>query len=429
MPDERFDWLCETYKPKSKIPANLTIFDIAGLTKGASTGAGLGNAFLSHIRAVDALFQVVRCFDDAEIIHVEGDVDPCRDLQIINDELLFKDTEWVEKYLEGAKKNAKVNGAALDKKRREEEVVTTEKVLAVLKAGKSVRKQQWNPKEVESINTMQLLSAKPVIYLVNLSEKDYIRQKNKHLPKIKAWVDVHAKGDLIIPFSVCFEERLTQLGDEAAALEECKKLGTRSMLPKIITTGYTSLNLIYYFTAGPDEVRAWTIQRGTKAPAAAGVIHSDFEKTFILGEITPFADLKENGSEAAAKAAGKMRSQGKEYVMNDGDLVFWKCKFAACLLFQALIVQVERRVDWILHVWRPGVRMLLSVAVAQYWNSRAIDTRPAVNRMCFFPCLVLCLPFCLNLYHKTRLVYTIVCIACFLSLAYCLAAPSHESSP
>ena len=329
VPDERFDWLCEMYKPKSKIPANLTIFDIAGLTKGASTGAGLGNAFLSHIRAVDALFQVVRCFDDAEIIHVEGDVDPCRDLQIINDELIFKDTEWVEKYLEGAKKNAKVNGPALDKKKREEEVITTEKVLAVLKAGTSVRKTHWSPKEVESINTMQLLSAKPVIYLVNLSEKDYIRQKNKHLSKIKAWVDEHAKGDLIIPFSVCFEERLTQLADDAAAAEECKKLGTRSMLPKIITTGYTSLNLIYYFTAGPDEVRAWTIQKGTKAPAAAGVIHTDFEKTFILGEITPFADLKENGSEAAAKAAGKTRSQGKEYVMNDGDLVYWKCK---CIL-------------------------------------------------------------------------------------------------
>jgi obg-like ATPase 1 len=313
------------YKPKSKIPANLTIFDIAGLTKGASTGAGLGNAFLSHIRAVDALFQVVRCFDDAEIIHVEGDVDPVRDLQIIHEELVAKDTEWVEKYLENAKKQARVNGPALDKKKREEEVATTEKVLAILKDGKGVRKSAWTPKEVESINNMQLLTAKPVIYLVNLSEKDYIRQKNKHLAKIKAWVDEHAKGDLIIPFSVCFEERLTQMQDEAAAAEECKKLGTKSMLPKIITTGYQALNLIYYFTAGPDEVRAWTIQKGIKAPAAAGVIHTDFEKTFILGEVTPFADLKEYGSEAAAKAAGKQRSQGKEYVMNDGDLVYWKC--------------------------------------------------------------------------------------------------------
>ncbi|ORY81355.1 P-loop containing nucleoside triphosphate hydrolase protein [Protomyces lactucae-debilis] len=325
VPDERFDWLCELYKPKSKIPANLTIFDIAGLTKGASTGAGLGNAFLSHIRAVDALFQVVRCFDDAEIIHVEGDVDPVRDLQIIHEELVFKDTEWVEKYLENAKKQARVNGPALDKKKREEEVATTEKVLGVLKEGKGVRKSSWSPKEVESINNMQLLTAKPVIYLVNLSEKDYIRQKNKHLAKIKAWVDENAKGDIIIPFSVCFEDRLTQMQDEAAAAEECKKLGTKSMLPKIITTGYSALNLIYYFTAGPDEVRAWTIQKGIKAPAAAGVIHTDFEKTFILGEITPFADLKEYGSEAAAKAAGKTRSQGKEYFMNDGDLAFWKC--------------------------------------------------------------------------------------------------------
>ncbi|BFZ56672.1 Obg-like ATPase [Savitreella phatthalungensis] len=324
VPDDRFDWLCEQYKPKSKVPANLTIFDIAGLTKGASTGAGLGNAFLSHIRAVDAIYQVVRCFDDAEIIHVEGDVDPVRDLQIIQDELMLKDMEWVEKYIEGVKKLVR-GSTGLERKKKEEELATTEKVLEGLKNGRVVRKGNWNPKEVETINTMQLLTAKPVIYLVNLSEKDYLRQKNKHLPKIKSWVDEHATGDLIIPLSVCFEERLTTLDGEQAVEEECKKLGTRSMLPKIIISGYHALNLVHYFTAGPDEVRAWTIRKGTKAPQAAGVIHTDFEKTFILGEITPFADLKEHGSELAAKAAGKQRSQGKEYVMNDGDLAYWKC--------------------------------------------------------------------------------------------------------
>lgn len=325
VPDPRFDWLCETYKPKSKVPANLTIFDIAGLTKGASTGAGLGNAFLSHIRAVDALFQVVRCFDDAEIVHVEGDVDPVRDLQIIHDELVLKDTEFVERHLEAAKKNARSTGAALDVKKRQEEVVTTEKVLACLKAGKEVRKESWGPKEVEVINTMLLLTAKPVVYLVNLSEKDYIRQKNKHLAKIKGWIDEHAPGDQIIPFSVCLEERLAALGSEEAAVEECKKIGTKSMLPKIITTGYSALNLIYYFTCGPDEVRAWTIAAGTKAPAAAGVIHTDFEKTFVCAEVTRYDDLKEYETEAAVKAAGKVSTKGKDYVMLDGDVAFFKC--------------------------------------------------------------------------------------------------------
>ncbi|EFP86097.2 GTP-binding protein YchF [Puccinia graminis f. sp. tritici CRL 75-36-700-3] len=329
VPDERFDWLCSVYKPTNKIPAFLTCIDIAGLTAGASTGAGLGNAFLSHVRAVDGIFQVVRAFDDAEVIHVEGDVDPIRDMEIIHTELKLKDIEWVEKHYETIKKSFRGTGTAnLADKAKKEEIDITGKVLAWLKdEGRDVRKGDWNNKEIDVINTLQLLTAKPVTYLINLSETDYIRKKNKWLPKIKAWIDANNPGDLLIPFSVALEERLLQLGvdDEVPARkEELAKIGTTSALGKITTAGYASLHLIRYFTTGPTEVRAWTIRKGTKAPQAAGVIHSDFENKFVCGEIMTYGDLKEHGSEVAVKAAGKYRQQGKPYEMQDGDIAFWK---------------------------------------------------------------------------------------------------------
>ncbi|CCJ29121.1 unnamed protein product, partial [Pneumocystis jirovecii] len=198
VPDERFDWLCNLYKPLSKIPAFLTIFDIAGLTKGASTGAGLGNAFLSHIRAVDAIFQLVRAFDDAEIIHVEGDVDPCRDLQIVQDELLIKDMEFLNKQLEALKRVTSRGGQSLEIKANKEKLVVIEKLLCYLEVEKKeIRKGDWTNKEIQIINSLFLLTAKPVIYLVNLSEKDYLRQKNKWLPKIATWVKDNNPGDII----------------------------------------------------------------------------------------------------------------------------------------------------------------------------------------------------------------------------------------
>ncbi|KAF6220782.1 hypothetical protein HO133_002462 [Letharia lupina] len=324
VPDDRYDWLCEQYKPKSKVPANLTVYDIAGLTRGASTGAGLGNAFLSHIRAVDAIFQVVRCFDDAEIIHVEGDVDPVRDLTIISEELRIKDIEFVEKALENLKKQTRRGGQSLEMKKLKEEEATVEKILAWLKDGKDVRKENWTPKEVEVINPLFLLSAKPVVYLVNLSEKDYIRQKNKHLPKIAEWVKEHAPGDPILPLSVAFEERLTRFETEAEAEEECKKLGTKSALPKIITTMRKMLDLGSFFTTGTDEVRQWTIRNGTKAPQAAGVIHGDFEKTFIQCIVYNYEMLKEYKDETSLKGAGKVMTKGKDYVVADGDIILIK---------------------------------------------------------------------------------------------------------
>ncbi|EIN04942.1 cytoplasmic protein [Punctularia strigosozonata HHB-11173 SS5] len=325
VPDSRFDWLCETYKPASRVPAFLTCIDIAGLTAGASTGAGLGNAFLSHVRAVDGIFQVTRAFDDAEVTHVEGDVNPIRDMEIIQTELRLKDIEWVQKALENLKKTSRSLGnTSLADKAKKEEIATVEKVLkCISEDNKDVRKGDWNGKEIEVINGLQLLTAKPVTYLVNLSEKDFIRKKNKWLPKIKAWIDEHNPGDNLIPFSVAFEERLSRMSPEEKE-EEQKKLGVTSALPKITTAGYASLDLIRYFTCGPDEVRAWTIRKGTKAPQAAGVIHSDFEKKFVCGEIMAYEDLHEHGSEAAVKAAGKLRQQGKPYEMQDGDIAYWK---------------------------------------------------------------------------------------------------------
>ncbi|KAI0364311.1 cytoplasmic protein [Pilatotrama ljubarskyi] len=325
VPDPRFDWLCDLYKPASKVPAFLTCIDIAGLTAGASTGAGLGNAFLSHVRAVDGIFQVVRAFDDAEVIHVEGDVDPCRDMDIISTELRLKDIEWVEKHLDSLKKTGRALGnTSLADKAKKEEIATVEKIYNVLtKENKDVRKVDWNNKEIDVVNGLQLLTAKPVTYLVNLSERDYIRKKNKWLPKIKAWIDEHNPGDPLIPFSVALEERLANMSDEERKEEE-QRLGVTSALGKITQAGYSSLDLIRYFTCGPDEVRAWTIRRGTKAPQAAGVIHSDFENKFVCGEIMSYEDLREYGSEAAVKAAGKLRQQGKPYEMVDGDIAYWK---------------------------------------------------------------------------------------------------------
>ncbi|CAE6422677.1 hypothetical protein ACGC1H_002760 [Rhizoctonia solani] len=325
VPDARFLWLCELYKPASQVPAFLTCIDIAGLTAGASTGAGLGNAFLSHVRAVDGIFQVVRAFDDPEVTHVEGDVDPIRDMEIISTELRLKDIEWVEKHLDGLKKTGRgLSNTSLADKTKKEEIATVEKIHKILTVdNKDVRKGDWTNKEIEVVNSLTLLTAKPITYLVNLSEKDYVRKKNKWLAKIKAWIDENNPGDPLIPFSVALEEQLAPLNDEEKAEAE-KAAGATSALGKITQAGYSSLDLIRYFTCGPDEVRAWTIRKGTKAPQAAGVIHSDFENKFVCGEIMTYEDLKEYGSEAAVKAAGKLRQQGKPYEMIDGDIAYWK---------------------------------------------------------------------------------------------------------
>lgn len=322
VPDIRFDWLCSTYNPASKIPAYLSIIDIAGLVKGASSGAGLGNAFLSHIRAVDAIFHMVRAFSDDSIAHVEGDIDPIRDIEIIHEELRLKDIEFLTKHIEVVKKSLKTNESDKTKKFEYETVKKALDTVSIEK--KDIRLCEWNAKEVEVINPLQLLTAKSVVYLVNISQEEYIKKKNKWLPKIKEWIDSHSPGDPLIPMSASFEYSISLLESNQEKEEFQKKNGANSVLPKIIVTGYQTLQLIYFFTSGEDEVRAWTIRRGTKAPQAAGVIHTDFERGFIAAEVMKFDDLKTLGSESSVKAAGKYMLKGKDYVTEDGDIIFFK---------------------------------------------------------------------------------------------------------
>lgn len=313
VPDARYDYLCEFHKPASKVPAFLNVTDIAGLVKGAAEGQGLGNAFLSHIKACDALFHLTRAFDDDDVTHVEGDVNPVRDLEIILDELRFKDIEYVEGAYDKLEKLAVRGG---DKKLKPE-YDTICKVKKLLEEDKKhVRFCEWDAKEIEVLNKHLLISSKPMIYLVNLSEKDYIRRKNKWLVKIKEWIDANDPGAICIPFSGVFELKLAEMEPEERA-NYLKENNLTSALDKIILQGYKALQLQYFFTAGPDEVKAWTIQKGTKAPQAAGKIHTDFERGFVMAEVMKFDDFKEEGSEAGAKAAGKYHQRGRTYVVED----------------------------------------------------------------------------------------------------------------
>eukprot|EP00761_Pharyngomonas_kirbyi_P012079 gb/GECH01012106.1/.p1 GENE.gb/GECH01012106.1/~~gb/GECH01012106.1/.p1 ORF type:complete len:394 (+),score=86.82 gb/GECH01012106.1/:1-1182(+) len=318
IPDERFNWLCKHFQPASEVPAYLTVTDIAGLVRGASEGQGLGNAFLSHIKAVDGIFHVLRVFKDPEITHVEDSIDPVRDLEIISDELRAKDLEAVQAQYD---KVENIIERGIDKTRKSE-FETLKKLLAHVKEGKDVRDGDWKSADIPHINSLQLLTAKPVVYLVNLSEKDYIRKKNRWLPKIKEWVDNHSKGPLI-PFSASLETTLFNMPDDEAE-KYLKEKNTTSAINKIVTTGYKGLHLIHYFTCGTDEVKCWTIREGTRAPQAAGKIHTDFERGFIGAEVIKFEDLKEHESESAVKSAGKCNLQGKTYVVQDGDIIFFK---------------------------------------------------------------------------------------------------------
>jgi obg-like ATPase 1 len=269
----------------------MTITDIAGLVRGASEGAGLGNAFLSHIQAVDAIYHMVRGFDSTEVTHVEGNVDPVRDIKIIQDELRLKDIERVTKEAETRKKNVERNIGGKEKKQEYDALV---KVLEWLQEGKDVSLGNWNAFEVDVLNTMQLLTAKPVVFLVNVSKKDYLRKGNKYLPKIAEFVKERGGNEPILPLSCEFELELLDL-EAGEQLENYLKENPthRSTLPRILKMGYQALGLIHFFTAGKDEVRGWTIRKGRLAPQAAGVIHTDFEKGFIMAEVQSFADLKE----------------------------------------------------------------------------------------------------------------------------------------
>lgn len=324
VPSARFDKLCEMYKPKSEVPAYMTIYDIAGLTKGAHAGEGLGNNFLANIRAVDAIFQVVRCFEDSDIIHINDEVNPVADLDVIKDELRLKDIEFAQKHLEGIDKITKRGGQSLEVKQKKEEAELVKRIIQLLEEGGRVANQKWTQKEVEVINSMFLLTAKPCIYLVNVSERDYVRKKNKHLLKIKEWVDANSPGDVIIPISVSLESKLSVMESDEERAAYCKEIGAESILPKVITTMRQKLDLISFFTGGPDEVREWTIRRFYTAPQAAGTIHTDLEKTFILAQVMKYDDFVELGDENAVKSAGKMLQKGKDYFVEDGDIIYVK---------------------------------------------------------------------------------------------------------
>ncbi|EZG86972.1 putative GTP-binding protein [Gregarina niphandrodes] len=307
VPDERFSWLAEYYKPKSEQSATLAIFDIAGLVPGAAEGEGLGNAFLSHIQAVDGIYHVVRAFEDEDVIHTQGDVDP--------------DMERARKRYEDL---VKLTARGQDKGKKAECEMMKE-ILDHLESGKWISSgRSWSNKEVEYLNDIQFLTAKPIVYLVNLSEHDFIRQKNKYLLKIHNWVKDNLPGP-IVPYSANFEAKLAELETPEERNKYITHSGAKgSQLDKIINTGYETLNLIHYFTCGKDEVKCWTIRAGTKAPQAAGIIHSDMENGFICAEVTKFEDLKELGSESACKVAGKVATKGKDYLVENGDVLFFK---------------------------------------------------------------------------------------------------------
>ena len=317
VPDERLDKLTEMYKPEKTTHAVIEFVDIAGLVKGASRGEGLGNKFLSHIRETDAIVEVVRCFEDSNVVHVDGSVNPIRDIETINLELIFADIETVNKRLDKARKNLKAD------KKYQEEIDLLEKILKVLEEGKSARTIEFNEDEQNLVKEMFLLTTKPILYVANVSEEQLEDSENDKLVKqVKEYAT--AEKAEVIPLCVKIEEELSGLEDddkkemlEALGLEE-------SGLDKVIKRSYDLLGLMSFLTAGEPEVRAWTIKKGTKAPQAAGKIHSDIERGFIKAEIVSYDDLIREGSMVAAKEKGLVRSEGKEYIMQDGDIVLFK---------------------------------------------------------------------------------------------------------
>ena len=317
VPDERLDKLTEMYKPEKTTHAVIEFVDIAGLVKGASRGEGLGNKFLSHIRETDAIVEVVRCFEDSNVVHVDGSVNPIRDIETINLELIFADIETVNKRLDKARKNLKAD------KKYQEEIDLLEKILKVLEEGKSARTIDFNEDEQVLVKDMFLLTTKPILYIANVSEEQLENTSNdEYVKQVKEYAS-NEKAE-VIPLCVKIEEELSGLEDEDKK-EMLEALGLEeSGLDKVIKRSYDLLGLMSFLTAGEPEVRAWTIKKGTKAPQAAGKIHSDIERGFIKAEVVSYDDLMREGSMVAAKEKGLVRSEGKEYVMQDGDIVLFK---------------------------------------------------------------------------------------------------------
>ena len=317
VPDKRLEVLTKMYNAKKTTPAIVEFVDIAGLVKGASHGEGLGNQFLSHIREVDSILEVVRCFDDSNIVHVEGNIDPLRDIETINLELIFADLETINKRLERAKKMLKAD------KKYQQEIDLLERVKSALDEGKAARTLEYNEDERKILKETFLLTMKPILYVANVSEQQMEDTENdEYINKVREY----AKNEKteVIPLCVKIEEELSKLNDtdkeemlEALGIEEAG-------LNKLIKASYKLLGLISFLTAGEPEVRAWTIKNGTKAPEAAGKIHSDIERGFIKAEVIDYETLIENGSKQVAKEKGLVRAEGKEYIMKDGDIVLFR---------------------------------------------------------------------------------------------------------
>jgi obg-like ATPase 1 len=317
----------EKHKPKSEVKAFVTVVDIAGLISGASNGEGLGNAFLSHISAVDGLVHVLRAFEDDDVIHAEDTVDPVRDINTIMNELRIKDLSLMKNKHADLKKNQTAARAKspLHLKKWEEEMATMDKIIECLEADKDIKNnmENWTSGDIEFLNDYQLLTGKPSMFVINMNKRDYCRKKNKFLKPIFDWVNKNSPGSAMIPYCGAYEEELQDM-DEAARVAQLKEDETTSAMNKMLMTAFHMVHLINFFTCGPDEVRAWIVRKGYKAPQAAGVIHTDFEKKFIMAEVMTFDVLKELGSEAEVKAAGKYRQEGKAYEIQDGDVVLYK---------------------------------------------------------------------------------------------------------
>lgn len=317
VPDERLEELKKMYNPEKVTHAIIEFVDIAGLVKGASKGEGLGNKFLSHIREVEAIAHVVRCFEDPNVIHVDGNIDSLRDIETINFELIFADIETIDKRLERAKKTLKSD------KKCQSEIDVLEKIKKVLEQGKSARTIELNDEEKDLIKDCLLLTMKPIMYIANVSEEQLNDLENdEKVKKVREFAS--EENAAIIPLCVKIEEELAMLeGTDKIEMLEALNL-EESGLDKVVRTSYDLLGLMSFLTAGEPEVRAWTIKKGTKAPQAAGKIHSDIERGFIRAEIVSYNDLIREGSLNAAKEKGLLRSEGKEYIMKDGDIVLFR---------------------------------------------------------------------------------------------------------
>ena len=315
VPDKRLDKLAEMYNPDKYTPAIIEFVDIAGLVKGASKGEGLGNKFLGNIREVDAVVHVVRCFENGDIVHVDGSVDPLRDVETINIELILSDLEIVERAIDRTTKAARADKKLLEK------LDVLERVKVALEEGKCARTVELDEEDVAWIEESRLLTLKPIIYVANISESEVggEYENNEHYKALKAHAE--SEGSEIIAVSAQIEAELAALDGEEKEMFLADLGIEESGLDKLIKSSYSLLGLISFLTAGPKEVRAWTIKKGTKAPGAAGKIHSDFERGFIRAEVVAFDDLVREGDRNKVKEKGLLRSEGKEYVMKDGDVV------------------------------------------------------------------------------------------------------------